>query len=44
MHMQELPAAGPLVQIVNILRNEKDRARPFTLQPGEGEMAPIGRD
>ena len=44
MHMDQPLGAGTLMQIVDILRDQQQLARPFGIQPGERAMRRIGLD
>ena len=44
MHMQQIPRAGPIVQIINILGHQRDAVWPMLLQSGEGKVGGIGRN
>ena len=42
MHVEQIPRAGPVVQVVHILRDQEQVAAPFPLQAGQGEVGGIG--
>ena len=42
MHVQQVVRAGALVQIVDVLGDQQNLARPFPLQPGQGQVGRIG--
>ena len=44
MHVQHIPAAAALVQIVDILGDQQHLARPVALQPGQRQMRRVGLD
>ena len=44
MHVDEAAAAGPLVQIVDVLRHDEQVVAQLVLQPGERVMRGVGDD
>ena len=44
MHMKQPLRPGPLVQIVDILRDQQQLARPFRIEPRQRAMRGIGLD
>ena len=44
MHVDQPLRAGPLVQIVDILRDEQELARPFLIQPRQRPMRRVRLD
>ena len=44
MHVDQVLRARPLVQVVDVLGHEQNAARPFGLQPRQGQMRRVGRD
>ncbi len=44
MHVNEIAAAGPLVQVVDVLGHDDDFARPFALELGQGKVGGVGGD
>jgi hypothetical protein len=44
MHMDELPRAGPLMQVVDVLRDHQHLPRPVAFEQGEGAMTGVRRD
>lgn len=44
VHVDEVPAATPLVQVVDVLGDHQDLARPFRLEPGQGPVGGVRED